>query len=133
MRIGVAALKRAPINAQDWRKLRMRFLLTPLARTHIASMRLFVSAVDLFRMEPHNEMLSDRTSNEAYCLAEPAKATGRSISTYFPLAAHALRVSVDRDCTVTARFFYDGRPEVTGKKRVRNCLAKCEAIKRRVR
>lgn len=52
----------------------MRFLLTPLARTPIASRRLFVSAVDLFRMEPHNEMLSDRTSNEAYCLAEPAKA-----------------------------------------------------------
>lgn len=34
----------------------------------------------VFRCEPHNDLLSDRESNEAYCLANP----GTEYAVYFP-------------------------------------------------
>jgi hypothetical protein len=42
-------------------------------------MREFVAAVHLFAMEPNNNLLLDRTDNEAYCLAEP----GRQYAVFF--------------------------------------------------
>jgi hypothetical protein len=49
------------------------FGLTPEGQTHMRSMRMFVDAVDLFRMEPDNSILVDRTENEAYALVNPAR------------------------------------------------------------
>lgn len=42
-------------------------------------MQEFVTAVDLFSMEPRNDLLSDREDNEAYCLAE----TGQQYAVFF--------------------------------------------------
>lgn len=53
--------------------LREGFGLTPEGQRHLRSMREFTQAVHLFSMNPHNDLLSQRTPNEAYCLAEPAK------------------------------------------------------------
>ena len=36
-------------------------------------MREFLDGIDLFTMEPHNDLLSERVKNEAYCLAEPPR------------------------------------------------------------
>ena len=53
--------------------LREGFGLQPEGKTHIASMRTFVDAADLFTMEPRNDLLSDRADDEAYCLANPGQ------------------------------------------------------------
>jgi hypothetical protein len=42
-------------------------------------MREFVDAVHVFRMSPRNDLLSERVTNEAYCLAEP----GRQYAVFF--------------------------------------------------
>jgi hypothetical protein len=47
------------------------FGLTPEAQSHIRSLRMLVDAIHIFSMEPRNDLLFQRTSNEAYCLAEP--------------------------------------------------------------
>jgi hypothetical protein len=52
----------------------------PLSYTHIRGMRMFTDAMDLYRTMPRNDLLSDRSENEAYCLAEP----GRQYAVYFP-------------------------------------------------
>ncbi|MHC4404923.1 MAG: hypothetical protein ACYTG0_35195 [Planctomycetota bacterium] len=59
--------------------LREGFGLAPEGQRHLQSMRDFVAAVHLFTMEPHNNLLLDRTDNEAYCLAEP----GRQYAVFF--------------------------------------------------
>ena len=53
--------------------LREGFGLEPDALPHLKSMRMFADAVRVFSLEPHNELLSQRSENEAYCLAEPGK------------------------------------------------------------
>ena len=59
--------------------LREGFGLAPEGQRHLQSMREFVTAVHLFTMEPHNNLLADRTDNEAYCLAQ----TGRQYAVFF--------------------------------------------------
>jgi hypothetical protein len=54
--------------------------LNELARTHIRSLRLLTDAMNVFVCEPRNDLLSDRSPNEAYCLAE----LGRQYAVYFP-------------------------------------------------
>jgi hypothetical protein len=54
--------------------------LSGLAQTHIRSARTFTDAMTVFTCEPRNDLLSDRESNEAYCLAEP----GLQYAVYFP-------------------------------------------------
>ena len=53
--------------------LREGYGLTPEAQVHIRSMRMLINEIDIYRTEPDNGLLSGRTSNEAYCLAEPGK------------------------------------------------------------
>jgi hypothetical protein len=53
--------------------LREGFGLAPEAQSHIRSLRMLVDAIHVFSMEPRNDLLSQRTSNEAYCLAEPGQ------------------------------------------------------------
>ena len=50
--------------------LREGFGLTPEGQIHIRSMRKFVDEINIFKMEPRNDLLSSRANNEAYCLAE---------------------------------------------------------------
>ena len=40
---------------------------------------MLLDAIHIFSMEPHNDLLSQRSSNEAYCLAEP----GRQYAVFF--------------------------------------------------
>ena len=59
--------------------LREGFGLAPEGQRHLRSMREFVDAVHVFRMNPRNDLLSQRVTNEAYCLAEP----GRQYAIFF--------------------------------------------------
>lgn len=54
--------------------------LSAAARVQVKSMRLFTDAMGVFATEPRNDLLSERESNEAYCMAEP----GRTYAVYFP-------------------------------------------------
>ncbi|HDR53025.1 MAG TPA: hypothetical protein ENN90_15625 [Mariniphaga anaerophila] len=47
--------------------------LSELAQVHIQSMRMFSDEFQVFKAEPANQLLTDRESNEAYCLANPGK------------------------------------------------------------
>jgi len=50
------------------------------AQAHIRSMRMLTNEMDIFTCVPHNDLLSDRKPNEAYCLANP----GKEYAVYFP-------------------------------------------------
>jgi hypothetical protein len=54
--------------------------LSELAQAHIKSLRMLTDAMHVFSCEPRNDLLGDRSPNEAYCLAEP----GRQYAVYFP-------------------------------------------------
>ncbi len=54
--------------------------LSEAAQAHIRSMRMLTDAMDVFVCEPNNDLLSERSPNEAYCLAEK----GRQYAVYFP-------------------------------------------------
>ena len=54
--------------------------LSELAQAHIRSMRMLTGRIDAFTCEPRNELLAERVSNEAYCLAQP----GKEYAVYFP-------------------------------------------------
>jgi len=54
--------------------------LSDKAQANIRSMRLLTDKMDIFTCEPHNDLLSDRHPNEAYCLANP----GKQYAVYFP-------------------------------------------------
>jgi hypothetical protein len=56
--------------------LREGFGLAFEGQRHLRSMREFVDAVHIFRMNPRNDLLSQRVTNEAYCLAEPGRQYG---------------------------------------------------------
>jgi len=47
--------------------------LSKKAQVNIRSMRLLTDKMNIFTCAPHNDLLLDRTSNEAYCLANPGK------------------------------------------------------------
>jgi len=50
------------------------------AQANIRSMRLLTDKMDIFTCLPHNDLLSERKPNEAYCLAKP----GKEYAVYFP-------------------------------------------------
>lgn len=50
------------------------------AQANIKSMRMLLDKMHVFTCEPHNDLLSDRKENEAYCLANPE----RKFAVYFP-------------------------------------------------
>lgn len=50
------------------------------AQIHIRSARMLTGAADIMRIEPRDDLLSDRDQNEAYCAAEP----GVAYVVYFP-------------------------------------------------
>jgi hypothetical protein len=50
------------------------------AQANIRSMRMITNKMDVFTCAPHNDLLSNRESNESYCLANP----GTEYALYFP-------------------------------------------------
>ena len=50
------------------------------AQANIRSMRMITDKMNIFTCEPHNDLLSERESNEAYCIANP----GKEYAVYFP-------------------------------------------------
>jgi hypothetical protein len=60
--------------------------LNEMAQAHLRSARLFTSAFDVFRVQPRNDLLSEREGNEAYCAAIP----GREYALYFPKGGSVL-------------------------------------------
>jgi Concanavalin A-like lectin/glucanases superfamily/Family of unknown function (DUF6298) len=53
--------------------------LNETAQIHIRSGRMLVDAIDIFSMEPHNDLLTNRSDDEAYALAE----LGEQYAVYF--------------------------------------------------
>ncbi len=49
------------------------------AQANLRSMRMLLDRMDVFTCVPHNDLLSDREANEAYCLANP----GAEYAVYF--------------------------------------------------
>ncbi len=58
------------------------------AQANLRSMRMLTDRMNVFTCEPHNDLLSDREENEAYCLANP----GTEYAVYFP---HGGNVTLD--------------------------------------
>ena len=54
--------------------------LNEIAQAHLRSMRLLTAEIDAFRCEPHLELVSERSRNEAYCMAIP----GEAYAVFFP-------------------------------------------------
>ncbi|MBN1676567.1 MAG: hypothetical protein JXR37_36325 [Kiritimatiellae bacterium] len=54
--------------------------LSPVAQRHIRSMRTVLDEIDIFRCEPHNDLLPGRKENGAYAAARP----GHDYAVYFP-------------------------------------------------
>ncbi|MFC2126326.1 hypothetical protein ACFLU5_16150 [Bacteroidota bacterium] len=54
--------------------------LTSGAQIHIKGLRMLLDVIDVFSCVPHNDLLSERNSNEAYCMANP----GVEYAVYFP-------------------------------------------------
>ncbi|MBE0537687.1 MAG: hypothetical protein IH624_18640 [Phycisphaerae bacterium] len=54
--------------------------LSDAAQAHIKSLRMLTDAINVVACEPNNDLLSERSANEAYCLAEP----GKQYAVYFP-------------------------------------------------
>ncbi len=50
------------------------------AQANIRSLRMLTDSLDVFRSAPHNDLLSGRSENEAYCLAQP----GDVYAVFFP-------------------------------------------------
>ena len=78
MASGVRRWSKRPVSPPHAHSPR-RFGLAPEAQSHIKSLRMLVDAIHVFSMEPRKDLLSQRASNEAYCLAEP----GRQYAVFF--------------------------------------------------
>ena len=50
------------------------------AQANIRSMRMVTDKMNIFTCQPHNDLLTDRQPNEAYCIANP----GKEYAVYFP-------------------------------------------------
>lgn len=54
--------------------------LNSIAQAHIRSLRMLTDEMGWWKCEPHNELLSERGENEAYCFANP----GSEYAVFFP-------------------------------------------------
>jgi hypothetical protein len=75
--------------------------LSEIVQAHIQSMRLVTAEIDIFTCEPHMDLLSERSRNEAYCTANP----GASYAVFFPDGGNVrLNVSKAGDRSLTVRW-----------------------------
>jgi len=54
--------------------------LSPIAQSHIKSARMLTNSMNIFTCTPRNDLLGEKSENEAYCLAEPKE----QYALYFP-------------------------------------------------
>jgi hypothetical protein len=88
--------------------------LNEIAQAHIKSMRLFTNAIDIFACEPHNDLLQNRSWNEAYCTANP----GSEYGVFFPDGGDVLLdVSSTRDQPLTLHWLSIRESEWIGQPR----------------
>ncbi|MGM0375879.1 MAG: hypothetical protein ACQEQ0_03835 [Bacteroidota bacterium] len=64
--------------------------LTPDAQANLKSLRMLTDAIDIFNYVPANELLKERSKNEAYCMAR----SGKEYVVYFP-AGGSVKVEVE--------------------------------------
>jgi hypothetical protein len=75
--------------------------LNEIAQAHIKSMRLLTDEMDILTCEPHNDLLHNRSWNEAYCTANP----GVAYAVFFPDGGNVLLdVSSASDQSLTIRW-----------------------------
>ncbi|MBN1562927.1 MAG: hypothetical protein JXA10_03765 [Anaerolineae bacterium] len=60
--------------------------LSEIAQAHLRSMRMLTQEVDVFACEAHNDLLQNRSGNEAHCMAQP----GREYVVFFPDGGNVL-------------------------------------------
>jgi len=60
--------------------------LNEIAQAHIRSMRMLTDEMDILTCEPHNDLLQNRSWNEAYCTANP----GVEYAVFFPDGGNVL-------------------------------------------
>jgi len=60
--------------------------LNAIAQAHIRSLRMLTDEIHVFSCEPHNDLLQNRSWNEAYCLANP----GKEWAVFFPDGGNVL-------------------------------------------
>jgi len=75
------------------------------AKVHIKSLRMLTDAMNVFVCEPRNDLLSERSPNEAYCAAEP----GRQYAVYFPAAGQVKLDVSEASGTLQTRWLDIGR------------------------
>ena len=80
--------------------------LSDIAQAHIRSMRMFTDQMDLWSCEPHNDLLGNRSWNEAYCTANP----GVEWAVFYPDGGNVLPVGGRR----AARSAGGRRPPAAG-------------------
>jgi len=67
------------------------------AQANIKSIRMLTDKIDIFNCRPHNDLLSGRQPNEAYCIASPPK----QYAVYFPNGGEVkLNIGTPRKVTV---------------------------------
>lgn len=75
--------------------------LSEIAQKHITSMRMLTDKLDIFSCEPNNELLKNRSWNEAYCTA----ISGKQYAVFFCDGGHVLLdVSAAGDARLTIRW-----------------------------
>lgn len=75
--------------------------LNEIAQAHIRSMRMLTNDLHIFDCEPHNDLLDNRSWNEAYCTAHP----GQRYAVFFPDGGDVLLdVSAVRDEALRVRW-----------------------------
>ena len=85
--------------------------LNEIAQAHIRSMRMLTDEMDIFTCEPHNDLLENRSWNEAYCTANP----GVEYAVFFPDGGNVLLdVSHAGGKPLTVRWLDIGRSQWTG-------------------
>jgi hypothetical protein len=101
--------------------------LNRIAQAHIKSMRMLTDEIDIFACEPHNDLLANRSWNEAYCTANP----GVEYAVFFPDGGNVtLDVAHARRETATVRWLNIRQSEWTDEAREAKVAAGAEGSDR---
>jgi len=86
--------------------------LNEIAQAHIKSMRMLTNEMGIFACQPHNDLLANRSWNEAYCAANP----GVEYAVFFPDGGNVLLdVSDASDKLLTVRWLDIKKSQWAGK------------------
>lgn len=72
-----------------------------IAQTHLRAMRMLLGEIDIFACEAHNDLLQNRSGNEAFCAAQP----GIEYAVFFPDGGNVLLdVTGTEGCALSVRW-----------------------------